>query len=94
MSYYPVNIIAVSGGMWITNCLPTRRVSISCGYSISPRKVSVGRFVLEGIEQGRLPSLFDCEDRFMPVTSALPDVTIEQYALSHYQALLQGGAHE
>jgi len=60
----------------------------------SEREEVLGRFVLEGIEQGRLPSLFDCEDRFMPVTSALPDVTIEQHALSHYQALLQGGAHE
>ncbi|MBL4607751.1 MAG: IS21 family transposase [Pseudomonadales bacterium] len=60
----------------------------------SDREEALGRFVLEGLSQGRLPSLFDCEDRFMPVTALLPDITIEQHALSHYQALLQEGSHE
>ena len=60
----------------------------------SEREGALGRFVLEGIEQGRLPSLFDCEDRFMPLTPTFPNVIIEQHALNYYQALLQGGAHE
>lgn len=60
----------------------------------SEREGALGRFVLEGIELGRLPSLFDCEDRFMPLTPTFPNVIIEQHALNYYQALLQGGAHE
>ena len=59
----------------------------------SEREEALGRFVLEGVEQGRLPSLFDCEDRFMPATIVLPDIEIQQHPLSHYQALLQGGHH-
>jgi hypothetical protein len=60
----------------------------------SHREEALGRFVLEGIDQGRLPSVFDCEDRFMPTTPAIPDVTVQQHALSQYQALLQGRRHE
>ena len=60
----------------------------------SEREEALGRFVLEGTEQGCLPSIFDCEDRFMPASPPLPDMNIKQHALSHYQALLQGGNHE
>jgi hypothetical protein len=60
----------------------------------SNREEALGRFVLEGIEQGRLPSVFDCEDRFMPVPPPLPEVSVQQHALSQYQSLLQGGCHE
>lgn len=59
----------------------------------SEREEALGRFVLDGIMQSRLPSLFDCEDRFMPPILTLPTVKVEQHALSHYQALLKGGAH-
>jgi len=60
----------------------------------SNREEALGRFVLEGIEQGRLPSVFDCEDRFMPPIPPIPNVTVEQHALSQYQSLLQGNRHE
>lgn len=60
----------------------------------SNREEALGRFVLEGIEQGRLPSVFDCEDRFMPPISPIPNVTVEQHALSQYQSLLLGNRHE
>jgi hypothetical protein len=60
----------------------------------SHREEALGRFVLEGIDQGRLPSVFDSEDRFMLTTPAISDVTVKQHALSRYQALLQGGRHE
>ena len=60
----------------------------------SNREEALGRFVLEGIEQGRLPSVFDCEDRFMPTTPPIPNVTVQQHALSQYQSLLQGNRHE
>lgn len=60
----------------------------------SNREEALGRFVLESIEQGRLPSVFDCEDRFMPTPPPIPTVTVEQHALSQYQSLLQGDRHE
>ena len=60
----------------------------------SNREEALGRFVLESIEQGRLPSIFDCEDRFMPTTPPIPNVTVEQHALSQYQSLLRGDLHE
>lgn len=48
--------------------------------------------VLQGIRQRQLPSLRQCEERFMP-TATLPSViSVSQHALQSYNALL-GGSH-
>ena len=60
----------------------------------SNREEALGRFVLEGIAQGRLPSVCNREDRSMPTTPPVPSVTGQQHALSQYQSLLRGGCHE
>lgn len=61
----------------------------------SHRQDSLGRYVLNAIENGTTPSLLQCEARFLPSTRSLPDITVQQHALGDYQALLQaGGRHE
>ncbi|MEX2495705.1 MAG: hypothetical protein WD448_06430 [Woeseia sp.] len=59
----------------------------------SDRQDSLGRYVLNAIENGTTPSLLQCEARFLPTTRALPDFTVQQHALGDYQALLQAGGH-
>ena len=61
----------------------------------SDRESALGRYVLAGIERGKLPSLLECEDRFLGLNLTLPTMVIHQHALADYQALLStGGCHE
>lgn len=56
----------------------------------SEREGAVGRFVLEGIRIGRLPTIFDCEDRFLKDESWENNPKVEQHSLSSYQQILAG----
>ena len=56
----------------------------------SEREDAVGRFVLDGIRIGRLPTLFDCEDRFLKDESWAYSPKVEQHRLSSYQQILEG----
>lgn len=61
----------------------------------SDREGALGRYVLAGIENGTIPSLMQCEDRFLALNPPLPALTVQQHALRDYQALLHaGGCHE
>lgn len=61
----------------------------------SDRESALGRYVLAGIDRGKLPSLLECEDLFLGLNLALPAMVIHQHALADYQALLRtGGCHE
>lgn len=55
----------------------------------------LGEFVVNGIEHGRVPSIYDCEERFTHplAATAIPKMTVHQHTLSQYQSLLQGGNH-
>lgn len=56
----------------------------------SEREEAVGRFVLDGIRVGRLPTLFDCEDRFLQDEIWTDSPKVEQHTLSSYQQILEG----
>lgn len=56
----------------------------------SEREGAVGRFVLEGSRIGRLPTIFDCEDRFLKDESWKNNPKVEQHSLSSYQRILAG----
>ena len=56
----------------------------------SEREDAVGRFVLDGMRIGRLPTLFDCEDRFLKDESWADSPKVEQHRLSSYQQILEG----
>lgn len=59
------------------------------------RESALGRYVLAGIERGKLPCLLECEDRVLSLNPALPPMVVHQHALGDYQALLHmGGCHE
>mgnify|MGYP003621465126 CR=1 FL=1 len=47
--------------------------------------------VLEGIRQRQLPTLRQCEERFIHVLSTPPSVAIKQHSLQEYGQLF--GAH-
>jgi len=53
----------------------------------------LGEFVMNEIEHGRVPSIYDCEERFTCPPAAIPKMTVHQHALSQYQSLLHGGNH-
>lgn len=57
----------------------------------SHREAALGRFVLAGIEAGDMPSLLQCEDRFLPPTPAPPAMPVQQHPLRGYQDLLTVG---
>ncbi|SUA53817.1 Uncharacterised protein [Oligella ureolytica] len=48
-------------------------------------------YVLEGIRQRQLPTLRQCEERFIHVLSTPPSVAIKQHSLQEYGQLF--GAH-
>ncbi|OED60189.1 hypothetical protein A165_05970 [Vibrio tasmaniensis ZS-17] len=56
----------------------------------SEREEAVGRVVLDGIRVGRLPTLFDCEDRFLKDEIWADSPKVEQHTLSSYQQILEG----
>jgi hypothetical protein len=61
----------------------------------SDRESTLGRYVLAGIMRGKLPSLLECEDRFLNLNPVLPILVVPQHPLGDYQALLRtGGCHE
>lgn len=57
-------------------------------------ELPLGRFILNQLNVGRLPSLFDCQERFTTRKSEIPKLNVLQHALSQYNQLLQGGHHE
>lgn len=56
----------------------------------SDREGAVGRFVLDGIISGQLPSIFDCEERFLRDEGWVYNPSVEQHPLSSYQQILEG----
>ena len=54
----------------------------------------LGRFITSQLNISRLPSLFDCQERFGAKPKDIPQVNVMQHQLSQYQSLLQGGRHE
>jgi len=53
------------------------------------RENALANYVLDGIRAGGLPDIFDCEQHFLAVPAALPQMRVLQHALSDYQKLLQ-----
>jgi len=64
-----------------------RLLNVACK---SERESSVGRFVLDGIRIGQLPTVFDCEDRFLKDESWQNNPKVEQHPLASYQQILEG----
>jgi hypothetical protein len=64
-----------------------RLLNVACK---SEREDAVGRFVLDGIRVDRLPTLFDCEDRFLKDESWMNNPKVEQHPLASYQQILEG----
>ena len=54
-------------------------------------EMPLGRFITKQLTAGRLPSLFDCQERFGARPDDIPLVNIKQHPLSHYQSLIPGG---
>ena len=54
----------------------------------------LGRFIMQQLNTGRLPSLFDCQERFGPQSNPAPQLNVLQHDLSQYSALLHGGRYE
>jgi hypothetical protein len=57
-------------------------------------EIRLGRFITNPLNISRLPSLFDCQERFSTKPKDIPQVNVMQHQLSQYQSLLQGGRHE
>ena len=49
----------------------------------------LGRYVLEGIERGQLPSQRQCQQRFAPQAQVIPLISSRQHTLSDYDLLLK-----
>lgn len=54
-------------------------------------EMPLGRFITMQLTTGRLPSLFDCQERFGARPDDIPLVNIKQHPLSQYQSLMPGG---
>jgi chromosomal replication initiation ATPase DnaA len=54
-------------------------------------EMRLGRFITNQLNISRLPSLFDCQERFSAKPKDIPQVNVMQDQLSQYQSLLQGG---
>jgi hypothetical protein len=54
-------------------------------------EMSLGRFITKQLTAGRMPSLFDCQERFGAKPDDIPLVNIKQHPLSQYQSLMPGG---
>lgn len=57
-------------------------------------EMRLGRFITNQLNAGRLPSLFDCQERFTNRAVDVPKLNVMQHELSQYNQLLQGGCHE
>ena len=53
------------------------------------RESALARFVMDGIRLGQLPTVFDCEDRFLPNHKWTSNPVVEQHPLATYQAILE-----
>lgn len=62
--------------------------------SKADNEMRLGRFIISQLERGRLPSLFDCQERFGAKPKDIPLVNVVQHQLSQYQSLIPGGRHE
>ena len=58
------------------------------------REETLGRFVLEGIAQGRYRVCLTVKIVLCRHPPPVPSVTVQQHALSQYQSPLQGGCHD
>ena len=57
-------------------------------------EIRLGRFIMQQLNTGRLPSLFDCQERFQQQTRDKPQLQVEQHSLKQYGLLLQGGRND
>lgn len=57
-------------------------------------EIRLGRFIMQQLNTGRLPSLFDCQERFGRQTRDIPQLQVGQHSLKQYGLLLQGGRHD
>lgn len=64
-----------------------RLLNIACK---SEREEAVGRFVLDGLKNDQLPSIFDCEDRFLKDEVWEYNPQVQQHSLASYQQLFDG----
>ncbi|MEZ6853090.1 IS21 family transposase [Halodesulfovibrio aestuarii] len=51
-------------------------------------EAALGRYVLSQIHSGAMPSIIQCEDRFLNKNVRRPELLVHQHALSDYQSLL------
>jgi hypothetical protein len=49
---------------------------------------------MQQLNTGRLPSLFDCQERFQQQTRDIPQLQVGQHSLKQYALLLQGGRND
>ena len=55
---------------------------------------AIGRYVLRRMALNVLPSIVECEDRFLPRRPSAPEITVHQHKLTDYNRLLHtGGVH-
>jgi len=55
---------------------------------------AVGRYVMTRLAAADLPSILECESRFLPDRTPAPPLTVRQHALADYNRLLSsGGVH-
>jgi hypothetical protein len=62
--------------------------------SNADNEMRLGRFITNRLNISRLPSLFDCQERFGAKPKDIPQVNVMQHQLSQCQSLLQGGRHK
>ena len=62
--------------------------------SKADNEMHLGRFITNQLTAGRLPSLFDCQERYGAKPKDIPQVNVMQHQLSQYQSLVPGERHE
>src|SRR5699024_6172401 len=51
------------------------------------------RFVTRGISDGKLPSMRQCEQMFLPAVANIPEINVAQHSLQAYEELMSGVRH-
>ena len=59
----------------------------------SGRERQLEQYVLDGINQRQLPTIRDCESRFLVVVPILPTLKVTQHSLHAYSCMIPGGLH-
>ncbi len=59
----------------------------------SGRERQLEQYVLDGINQRQLPTIRDCESRFLVVVPILPELKVTQHSLQAYSCMIPGGLH-